>query len=53
MPYTNFSIINPIADLRQKIKSYEKVENQGHGFTSQHMIDAVIEYSKVPATIQS
>ena len=47
------SIINPFSSIIKHIKICENVENQGHGFTSQKKIDAVLEYSKVPITIQS
>ena len=47
------SIIKPVNNLRRNIKICEKVENQGHVFTSHNKIDNVLEYSKVPVTIQS
>ena len=46
-------LINPVADIRWHIKSCERVENKRVGFTSQQVMDAVIEYGKVPVMIQS
>ena len=47
------SLINPVSDLRWHINSCERVENKGVGFTAQQVIDAVLDYAKVPVTIQS
>ena len=47
------SIINPVVNIRRKIKRYKNFENQGYGFMSQQVIYAVLEYSKVPITIQT
>ena len=45
-------LINPVANLRRHIKICERVDNKGVGFTSQKFMDAVLEYAKVPVTIQ-
>ena len=45
------SLINPVDDLFRNIKICERVENKGIGFTSQQVMDAVLEYAKVPVTI--
>ena len=47
------SLINPVSDLRRHIKIYERVDNKGFGFTSQEVMNSVLEYAQVPVTIQS
>ena len=44
-------LINPVAYLLRNIKSCEIVENKGVGFTAQQVIDAVLDYAKVPVMI--
>ena len=46
-------LINPVADLLRNIKSYEIMENKGVGFTTQQVMDVVLEYVKVTVTTQS
>ena len=46
-------VINPVANLHRPIKSCKKVDKKVHVFTSQHKIDAVLEYSKLIVTIHS
>ena len=36
------SIINQVAAIRRHIKSFDEVDNPGHGFTSQKKIDDVL-----------
>ena len=45
-------MINLVAELIQNIKRCEITENKGFGFTSQQVMDAVLEYAKVTVTIQ-
>ena len=47
------SLINNVADLCINIKSCEIFENKGVGFTAQQVMDAILDYAKVPVTIQS
>ena len=47
------SLIDPLSNLRWHIKICERVENKGVGFISQQVMDAILEYSKIPVTIQS
>ena len=44
---------DPVANLRRNIQSCERVENKGVVFTVQTVIYAVLDYVKVPVTIQS
>ena len=46
-------LVNPVSNLCQNIKSFERMENKGVGFTAQHIMDAVLEYAKVQVTINS
>ena len=46
-------LINPVSDLRWHIKIYERVKNKYIGFILQQVVDGVLEYDKVPITIQS
>ena len=46
-------LINPVADLFWQIKSCERVENKGVGFTAAKVMDAGLDYAKVPVTIQA
>ena len=46
-------LINPVAAIFWHIKSCERVENTGVGFTAQKVIDDVLDYDKVPVTIDS
>ena len=36
-------LINPVANIRWHIKSFERVENKGVGLTAQQVIDAVLD----------
>ena len=47
------SLIRPSSYLYHHIKRCERVENKGVVFTSQRVMDDVLEYAKVPNTIQS
>ena len=47
------SLINPSYDLGWNIKICERVDNKRFGFTSQEVMNSVLEYDKVPVTIQS
>ena len=46
-------IINHMDDIRRHINIFKRVENKGFGFIAQQVMDAVLEYAKVPITIQS
>ena len=46
-------LINPVSDLRRKIKIFERVKNKGIGFKLQQVMDSILEYSKVTVTTQS
>ena len=47
------SLINPSSKLGWNIKICERVNNKAFGLTSQEVMNSVLEYDKVPVTIQS
>ena len=47
------SLIKPVYDIHWHIKICERVEIKGIGFTSQQVIEVVLEYAKEPITTQS
>ena len=46
------SLINSSSELGWNIKICERVDNKGFGCTSQEVMNSVLEYDKVPVTIQ-
>ena len=45
-------LIKPVANLRWNINISERVESKGVGFIPQKVMDFILEYFKVPVTIQ-